>query len=130
MTDPVYIQRDDSGNIAGYAASPQPETPRFDAEPTAWDDAAFQAWVAAQAAPKRRLIRKSVVQDRLIAMDKIKPILNVLRADGNEAYYVKWFAPDWPRVYFDDPDMLTLLGVISLTADQIATVTAPDPGAG
>ena len=69
------------------------------------------------------------MQDRLITIGKLAAILTVLKATGNEAYFAKWFAPDWPQVYADDPDMLTLMAAVGLTADQVAAATAVDPGA-
>jgi len=68
----------------------------------------------------RRLIPKSVIQDRLIAAGKIAAVLAALQS--SPADYVKWFAPDWPNVFADDERMIEVL--IAVGAD-VETITAP-----
>lgn len=75
-------------------------------------------------APQRRLIPKSTVQERVNATGKLDAVLALLLAPGNAIYYARWFAPDWPNVYFDDPGLLLILGAVGCTAPQIATITA------
>jgi hypothetical protein len=70
---------------------------------------------------RRRKIPKSVVQDRLIAAGKMEAAKEAL--DGNAAYFARWFAPDHPEVYADDPDALLLLAAIG--ADS-AIIMAPE----
>ena len=69
----------------------------------------------------RRLIPKSVVQDRLIEAGKLTAVLNILRMD--DASYVRWFAPNHPNVYADDPSMLTVLTMVDA---DIEAITAPE----
>jgi hypothetical protein len=123
MSDPIYIRRDGGGAIGGYAANPQPGNAAFDTAPTPWDDPAFQAWLVAQSAAPRRLIKKSVVQERVNAIGKLGDVFTALNA--NPINFARWFAPDWPEVYADDPGLLAVLAGVECTSDQIATVTAP-----
>lgn len=65
----------------------------------------------------RRKVRKSVVQARLIdagLMDAAK-----LALDSNSAYFARWFAPDHPEVYADDPDAIALLQAIGADPKSI-----------
>lgn len=72
--------------------------------------------------PERRLIKKSVIHERVNDAGKLDAALAALQS--NAILYARWFAPDWPEVYFDDPDMLTLLAYIGCTPEQIAQITA------
>jgi hypothetical protein len=97
----------------------------LDADDLAQAAADAAALAAAQAAT-RRLIAKSVVQERVNALGKWAAVAALLYTNGlPNIYYARWFAPDWPQVYADDPSMLALLTYAGLTADEIATVTAP-----
>lgn len=65
----------------------------------------------------RRKVLKSVVQARLIEaglMDAAK-----LALDSNSAFFARWFAPDRPEVYADDPDALMLLRAIGADPKEI-----------
>lgn len=69
----------------------------------------------------RRKVLKSVVQARLIEaglMDAAK-----LALDSNSAFFARWFAPDRPEVYADDPDALMLLAAIGADPE---TIMAPE----
>lgn len=90
-----------------------------------WDGATLSSPPPEPAPYVRRLILKSVVQERAHALGKLAPILAILRSEGQEINYARWFAPDWPRVYFDDPAMLALLEAVGCTEAQIAEITAP-----
>jgi len=68
----------------------------------------------------RRLIPKSVIQDRLITAGKIGAVLTALQS--SPADYVKWFAPDWPNVFADDDRMLEVLDAVGA---DVETITAP-----
>lgn len=68
----------------------------------------------------RRLIPKSVIQDRLITAGKIGAVLAALQS--SPADYVKWFAPDWPNVFADDDRMLEVLRAVGA---DVETITAP-----
>lgn len=72
----------------------------------------------------RRLIPKSVVQERAHTAGKLAAVMTLLETPGNEIYKARWFAPDWPNVYFDDPQMLTMLAAVGCTAEEIAEITA------
>ena len=60
--------------------------------------------------PPRPMVRKSVVQDRLIEIGKIDAAYEALTS--NPASFARWFAPDRPEVYCDDPDAIQLLRAI------------------
>ena len=85
-----------------------------------WDGEAFVLPPAPT--PPRRLIKKSVVQERVNAIGKLGTVLAALNAEP--LYFARWFAPDWPNVYFDDPAMLALLSAVGCTQGEIATITA------
>lgn len=70
----------------------------------------------------RREIPKSTVQARLADIGKFDTVFAILLAQP--IYFGRWFAPDWPNVFFDDADMLTLLAVAGCTSEEIAVITA------
>jgi hypothetical protein len=72
--------------------------------------------------PVRRLIRKSVVQERVHAIGKMGAAFTALQSDPIS--FGRWFAPDWPNVYFDDEGLLAMLEAIGCTEAQIAAITA------
>lgn len=78
--------------------------------------------VAVFAAAPRRLIAKSVVQERVDAVGKMDDALTALLSQPLQ--FARWFAPDWPNVYADDEGLLMLLAAIGCTEGQIATITA------
>lgn len=65
----------------------------------------------------RPMVRKSTVQARLIDAGKMEAAYAALT--GNPVYFARWFAPDHPRVYCDDPDALVLLAAIGADAEVI-----------
>lgn len=65
----------------------------------------------------RRMIRKSVVQTRLIDAGKMGAAYAALAA--NPVYFARWFAPDRPEIYADDPDALLLLKAIGADAEAV-----------
>ncbi|MDF2994685.1 MAG: hypothetical protein K0R27_322 [Xanthobacteraceae bacterium] len=67
--------------------------------------------------PPRRRLPKSLVQDRLIAAGKLDAAYAALTA--HPASFARWFAPDHPEVYADDPDALELLAAIGADAAQV-----------
>ena len=73
--------------------------------------------------PPRPAVRKSVVQGRLIETDKIDAAYAALTS--NPASFARWFAPDRPEVYCDDPDAIGLVRAIG--ADP-AVILAPEDG--
>lgn len=90
-----------------------------------WSDEELAAIGVArcEAPPSRRLIPKSVVQERVNAVGKLGVAFSALQADPIS--FGRWFAPDHPNVYADDERLLQLLSIIGCTAEEIATVTAP-----
>ncbi len=76
----------------------------------------------ASAPQPRRLIPKSVIQERINEIGKLGVVMTALLAQP--LYFSRWFAPNHPNVYFDDADMLALLDAVGCTPDEIATVTA------
>lgn len=91
-------------------------------EMTPEEEAAFEA--ARQAdPPPRRLIAKSVVQERVHAIGKLGDAFAALNAQP--ILFGRWFAPDWPNVYFDDEALLALLAAIGCTQAEIDAITAP-----
>jgi len=65
----------------------------------------------------RRMVRKSVVQARLIDAGLMDAAYAALTA--NSAHFARWFAPDHPEVYADDPDALALLAAIEADAESV-----------
>ncbi|MER9028172.1 hypothetical protein [Mesorhizobium sp. M0674] len=68
----------------------------------------------------RRLILKSVVQARIIDAGKMAQAYAALT--GNPIYFARWFAPDRPEVYSDDPDAVGLVRALGLDP---AVILAP-----
>jgi len=87
-----------------------------------WDGEALSAPLAEEPAP-RRLIAKSLVQERVHAIDKLGIAFAALQAEP--ILFGRWFAPDWPNVYADDENLLLLLNAIGCTEAEIAEITAP-----
>lgn len=88
--------------------------------------AAHDAASAPPAEPPRRLIRKSLVQERIHAIGKWDAMIDAIMPDGRPSiFYARWFAPNHPNVYFDDPDLLAMLAAVGCTQAQIDAVTAP-----
>ncbi|CAI2935005.1 hypothetical protein [Aminobacter niigataensis] len=71
--------------------------------------------------PVRRMVRKSTVQARMIEAGLMDAAYAAMTA--NAVLFARWFAPDQPNVYADDPDALAFLA--ALGADT-AMVMAED----
>jgi hypothetical protein len=67
--------------------------------------------------PVRPMVRKSTVQARLITAGKMPAAFQALMS--NPVYFARWFAPDHPQVYCDDPDALVLLAAIEADPEII-----------
>src|SRR5688572_27183807 len=65
----------------------------------------------------RRLVPKSVIVDRLNAAGKLGAARVAL--DANLYARERWYAPDRPAIYFDDPEALALLAAIGADAETI-----------
>lgn len=72
--------------------------------------------------PERRKIKKSVIHERVNETGKLAAVLAVLQTEA--ILYARWFAPDWPEVYFDDPNMLAVLAGVGCTPEEVAAITA------
>ena len=77
-----------------------------------WDG---KAWSAAPAV--RRLVLKSIVQSRIIDAGKMQQAYAALTS--NAVYFARWFAPDHPAVYSDDPDAVGLIRALGLDPEVI-----------
>lgn len=67
--------------------------------------------------PERRLVMKSLIISRLIDAKKISAAKAALDSDASA--YARWWAPDRPSIYFDDPDAIALLKAIGADPDAI-----------
>lgn len=65
----------------------------------------------------RRKVRKSIVQARLIEAGKMDAAYAALTQMPAE--FARWFAPDRPEVYADDPAALMLLQAIGADPKEI-----------
>lgn len=65
----------------------------------------------------RRGVLKSVVQARIIDAGKMAEAYAALTT--NPVYFAKWFAPDHPAVYCDDPDAVGLIQTLGLDPAQV-----------
>jgi XkdW protein len=68
------------------------------------------------APPPRRLVAKSLIISRLIEAGRIEAARAALEA--NASAYARWWAPDKPAIYADDPEATALLQ--SIGADPAA----------
>jgi len=68
----------------------------------------------------RQMVLKSIVQARIIDAGKMQQAYAMLT--GNAVYFARWFAPDRPEVYCDDPDAVGLVRALGLDP---ATILAP-----
>lgn len=71
--------------------------------------------------PERPMVRKSVVQQRLIEAGKMETAYAMLTAQP--VYFARWFAPDHPSVYCDDPDAM---GMVMALQEDPAVILAPE----
>jgi hypothetical protein len=85
-----------------------------------WDGEVFTPPVTE---PARRLIAKSLVQERVHAIGKLGDAFTALQSQP--IYFGRWFAPDWPNVYADDEGLLAILVAIGCSPAEIETITAP-----
>lgn len=69
----------------------------------------------------RPTVRKSIVQQRLIDVDKMGDAYAALTSNAD--FFARWFAPDRPVVYCDDPDAIALLTAIGA---DVETIMAPE----
>lgn len=74
-----------------------------------WQDG---EWTYAPSQPERQTVLKSTVQARIIERGKMDEAYFALTS--NSTYFARWFAPDRPVVYCDDPDAILLVKAIGL----------------
>jgi hypothetical protein len=105
-------------------AEPAPDGQQIASETLMYENGVFyvDATYADLPDPPRREIPKSTVQARLAAIGKFDAVFAILLAQP--VFFGKWFAPDWPNVFFDDADMLMLLAAAGCTEGEIAVITA------
>jgi hypothetical protein len=107
----VVIEDDGGGpRIAAWRLPGDPPTDRQVADALAAIDAQ---------PPPRRLVTKSLITSRLIEAGKIEAARAALEADASA--YARWWAPDKPAIYADDPEAIALLQ--SIAADPAAILT-------
>lgn len=63
-------------------------------------------------APPRALVRKSTVIRRLHEAGKLAAVMGVLDMPANIYAKSRWWAPDWPEIYTDDPDAMALIAAV------------------
>ena len=107
------------GNVIAYASL---LTMAFE-EREAWGVFWVEPAPDSEPEPPRRVIPKSVVQARVIELGKINAVWAALNADI--ANLVRWLAPDWPNVYFDDEGLIAVLTAVGCTPAEIDAITAP-----
>jgi len=115
-----YFVDTDGVYLGGYDGAEPPagaiEVPDAPADASQiWSNGAWS-----ELAPARQMIAKSTVQARIIAAGKMDAAYAALT--GNSAYFARWFAPDHPAVYSDDPDAVALVQALGLDP---ATILAP-----
>lgn len=66
---------------------------------------------------ERKLVAKSVVQQRIILKGKMGEAYDLLTR--NPDYFARWFAPDHPAVYCDDQDAVGLVAALGLDPKEI-----------
>lgn len=69
---------------------------------------------------ERSKVRKSVVMQRLIDLNKMDQAYGMLAAQPT--YFARWFAPDHPEVFADDPDATAFVTALGLDP---AVILAP-----
>lgn len=67
--------------------------------------------------PPRRMIRKSLVKQRLIDAGLMDAAYTLLTA--HPVSFARWFDMDYPEVFVDDPDAMALLAAIGADANII-----------
>ncbi|RUX96141.1 MULTISPECIES: hypothetical protein [unclassified Mesorhizobium] len=106
---------DDNGGYLGGFDGEDIELPESGIEvPTAPTDAR-QTWDgSAWSEPPvaRQMVLKSTVMQRLIDVNKMGIAQGALWAQPNA--FARWFAPDHPAVYCDDPDAMAFVAALGL----------------
>ncbi|TGT36208.1 hypothetical protein [Mesorhizobium sp. M8A.F.Ca.ET.165.01.1.1] len=69
---------------------------------------------------EREKVRKSIVMQRLIDLNKMDQAYAMLAAQPK--FFARWFAPDHPEVFADDPDAMAFVSALGLDP---AVILAP-----
>lgn len=67
--------------------------------------------------PPRPTVRKSTVQTRLIEAEKMGDAYALLTS--HPVFFARWFAPDRPEVYCDDPDAVQFVTGLGLDPAEV-----------
>jgi hypothetical protein len=73
--------------------------------------------------PPRTLIRKSTVIRRCHEAGVLAAVMAILDHPSNAYAKARWWAPDWPEVFADDPEMVAMLTAVGA---DVAVITAPE----
>jgi len=76
-------------------------------------------------APTRRLVRKSTIIRRLQEVGLLDQAFAVL--DQNLYAKARFWTPDWPSIYFDDPEAVAILQACGADVDAIMAPEALPP---
>jgi hypothetical protein len=71
----------------------------------------------------RRTVRKSTLIRRTHDAGVLPAIMAILDMPANVYAKARWWSPDWPEVYHDDPDMVAILAAIGA---DVEAITAPE----
>ncbi len=74
----------------------------------------------------RLLVRKSTVIRRLHDAGLLAAVMGVLDAPANVYAKARWWSPDWPEIYTDDPEAVA---IVSAVGGNAAVILAPEEGA-
>lgn len=105
----VFVERNPDNQIVALYAMSQPG---FAEEELADDHPDVVAFRNGEGGQSRPTVAKSTVQARIIEKGKMDEAY--LALTSNTAYFARWFAPDRPVVYCDDPDAILLVTAIGL----------------
>lgn len=97
---------------------PPPETGKY----VAWLNNAWQQIGLTPERPARPELPKTTVMQRVFDLGFEEQVAALFAA--NFKLQARWFAPGWPNVYCDDPELLVALTAMGMTAEQKAQVVA------
>lgn len=105
----VFVERNPDNQIVALYAMSQPGFAEEELADTHPDVVAFRNGDESQTRPT---VAKSIVQSRIIGAGRMDQAYAALTS--NSTYFARWFAPDRPVVYCDDPDAILLVTAIGL----------------
>jgi hypothetical protein len=71
----------------------------------------------------RRTVKKSTLIRRAHDAGILPAIMVILDQPANVYAKARWWSPDWPEVYYDDPDMVAMLTAVGA---DVSAITAPE----